>query len=84
MFNGSCVIQQEVLLTNNGTLVRFIPKDVYNFTPYDVDSGLPIPQSLDPAISAHLGRSVSIAHFKGPRKHLMLSYAASLPASGNW
>jgi len=58
--------------------VRFLQRERFNFTPYDVDSGQPVPPNLDDSIKDLLRVSVVIVHFKGPRKHLMLEWAEAI------
>lgn len=59
--------------------VRILPRACYNYTPYDIDSGLDIPRTLSDDVLATVRCTAKIAHFKGPRKHLMLELAQRLP-----
>ena len=63
-------IKPGLIQTRSGAVAGIVPREEYNFTPYDVDSGQDIPQVPDPAeVDAFKNRP--ILHFKGPRKHLM-------------
>ncbi len=53
---------------------RLLPRETHNYTPYDVDSGTKIPPVISDDVIALLRSFVKIAHFKGPRKHLMLEW----------
>jgi len=76
---AGCTIQDgDVSVTQSGARVRFIPKTIYNFTPYDVDSGMQIPERLPDSMIVFLRSEVVLAHFKGPRKHLMLALSETL------
>lgn len=65
------------ILTLRDVRVKFLRREEFNFTPYDVDSGLIVPEALDSSVKKLLQTTVFIAHFKGPRKHLMLEWAES-------
>jgi hypothetical protein len=76
---AGCKIEDgDVSVTQSGARVRFIPRAIYNFTPYDVDSGMRIPERLPDSMIAFLSSEVVLAHFKGPRKHLMLALSETL------
>jgi hypothetical protein len=66
------------VLTSSQIRVKLLERMSFNFTPYDVDSGLPVPASLDQRAKERLLNDVFIAHFKGPRKHLMLEWARAI------
>lgn len=76
--NDARVVGSDVLLSKSGALVRLLPRVIYNFTPYDVDSGVSVKSELDQDTLRHLKSNVVLAHFKGPRKHLMVTLAASI------
>jgi len=80
VFNESTPLSQNCIRTRSDAVVSLIPREIYNFTPYDVDSGLPVPAQLDEDTVKLLRDSVAIAHFKGPRKHLMLGFSSLLEA----
>jgi hypothetical protein len=69
---------QPAILTPDGIRLRLLSRDFYNFTPYDVDSGSAIPDIVDEKTKEHILNNVAIAHFKGPRKHLMLDILRSI------
>jgi len=61
---------KETGVTRSGASVRFLPREIYNYTPYDVDNIKTIPLRLEsPELEACM--KANIVHFKGPRKHLM-------------
>ena len=78
IFSNPKSLGPDVIISSSGSSVRLIPRNVYNYTPYDVDSGIAIPKSLDNDTHRYLLNSVVLAHFKGPRKHLMTSFGRSL------
>lgn len=82
VLNNGVLESSNVIRTDSGATVRLIPREVYNFTPYDLDSGKAVPEEIEPVIVDYLTQKVTIAHFKGPRKHLMLSYERMLQGRG--
>ena len=70
------------VITSGDVRVRLLDRARFNFTPYDVDTGVAIPRSLDQITKMSLLNDVSIAHFKGPRKHLMIEWAKAIEETG--
>jgi len=67
-------LRVDLIKTRSGALVGVVPRNAYNYTPYDVDTGQAVPQSMQPGEIAFF-RERPILHFKGPRKHLMRAIA---------
>lgn len=66
----STQIRNDLIRTRSGAMVGIVPRNAYNYTPYDVDSGQDIPQTMQPS-EIDFFKERPILHFKGPRKHLM-------------
>ena len=67
---GGNQLSADLIQTRSGALVGIVPRNDYNHTPYDVDTGRDIPQVPEPVdVAFYMERPV--LHFKGPRKHLM-------------
>lgn len=63
-------ISAVLIKTRSGAMVGIVPRNDYNYTPYDVDSGQDIPQTMRQD-EIDFFKERPILHFKGPRKHLM-------------
>jgi len=72
------VVKPNTDVTSSSWRAKLLPREVYNYTPYDVDSGTEIPPVISDDVTALLRSFVKIAHFKGPRKHLMLEWGRAI------
>lgn len=70
MLTGAENLKVDLVKTRSGALVGIVPRNSYNYTPYDVDTGQDIPQTMQPT-EIDFFKERPILHFKGPRKHLM-------------
>lgn len=67
---GAIIQNNSSIMSSSGCLINLIPREKYNYTPYDVDSGRKISDKLD-AVEIENIKKAFIVHFKGPRKHLI-------------